>query len=58
MNLTTQEKFDLVRRLRVIDVEMESLSWQDIPKTHQTSRAIALSQERTSLRQQLVADSL
>jgi hypothetical protein len=58
MNLTTEEKFDLAHRLCQIDVEMESLPQQDIPQTHQIYRALALSRERTSLRQQLVADLL
>jgi hypothetical protein len=58
MNLTMQEKFDLAHRLRLIDVELESLPAQDIPQADQIHRAIALSRERTSLRQQLVADSL
>jgi hypothetical protein len=58
MNLTMQEKFDLAHRLRLIDVELESLPAQDISQTHQIDWAIALGRERTSLRQQLVVDSL
>jgi hypothetical protein len=57
MCLTTQELLDVADRLRSIDVELESILLRDIPKMQQISQAIALSEERTHLRRQLVADS-
>ena len=57
MNLTMEVKLDVVRRLRLIDSELESLSVQNAQKIHEISRATALRRERTSLRRQLVADS-
>ena len=57
MKLTMEEKLDLVRRLRLIESELESLSVQNAQQIYEISRATALRGERTSLRRQLVADS-
>jgi hypothetical protein len=57
MNLTAKELFDVADRLRTIDAELESLPVRDIPQTQQIWQAIALSEERTSLRRRLVEDS-
>ena len=54
MQLNTEELADLGWRLRLIETEMESLSLQEIPDQQ---RATVLTQERTSIRQQLVDGS-
>jgi hypothetical protein len=57
MNLNAKQQTALMGRLRLIDLELESLPLRHFSEFEQISKAMLLSKERTGLRQRLVEDS-
>jgi hypothetical protein len=58
MKLTVEQLSEIVRELRVIDLEIEEFRTLPILSRDQDSRTSLLTDRRTSLRQRLVIESL
>ena len=57
MKLNAKQQTAIMGRLRLIDLELDSLPLRNFSEFEQISKGILLSKERTGLRQRLVADS-